>query len=352
MSFIEFLKSLFFRNKPSQKALPDVNKSIVHRPSTRDVWVLSIDGGGIRGIIPAFVLESLEEALKTKGGDGTLSSYFDLITGTSTGGLIALSLAKKNPLTATELTDLYLHKNNVFFPPAKGFIERLLKEKYSTSPMEDYLNELFGSETFSDLEKNALILSYNIATSEVFPMSATYTPNFLLRLASRATTAAPTYYKPLSVMYNDKECSLIDGGVFANDPILWAYTEAKRMYKNCGKIHILSLGNFRKKPVFNTDSGAFSWLDITKGNLPIYTLYHTANQDNAEALASRLTDLDYIRIEYKSESEEGIKMDDTSAFSMNRLSVIGKTVIEENKKLIGNTADKLIAHKKYISSIN
>lgn len=352
MSFVEFLKRFFSTKKQYQKSLPDTTKTSLLPTIKKDVWVLSIDGGGIRGIIPSFVLESLEDTLLKKNGEGNIASYFDLITGTSTGGLIALAIAKKNPLSAREITDLYLHKNNIFFPPAKGFIERLLKEKYSVSPMEDYLNELFSSNTFENLTTNTLILSYDIATDNVFPMSNTETPDFLLRVASRATTAAPTFYKPMKIKYKEKEYSLIDGGVFANNPILWAYNEAKKLYTNAGRIHILSLGNFRKKPVFNTESGAFSWLDITKGNLPIYSLYHTAGQDCAEYLAMGIKDLDCIRIEYSSDKEEGIKMDDTSAFTLNRLSVMGKTVIEENKKLIDNIADKLISHKKTKNSIS
>ena len=346
MNFIEFLKRFFWGNKLSQKALPEIVEKAELPPVKKDVWVLSIDGGGIRGIIPSFVIEKLEETLEKKGGDGHIASYFDLIAGTSTGALIALALAKQNPLTASEITELYLHKNNIFFPPAKGFLERLLKEKYSTSPIEEYLDEMYKNDTFESLTTDTLILSYDIENDNVFPMSKTITPDFPLKAALRATTAAPTFYKPMNIHYKEKDYSLIDGGVYANNPVIWAYNEAKKLFKDTGKIHILSLGNFRKKPVFNTDSGSFSWLDITKGNLPIYSLYHTAGQDSAEYLAKNIKDLDYIRIEYSSTKEEAIKMDDTSAFTLNRLSVMGKTVIEENNKLIDNIADKLITHKK------
>lgn len=342
-----FIKKLFGLNDNTKKLpAPVAQPKVVKKVEPNDVWVLSIDGGGIRGIIPTYVLDALEKSLAKKNTDSTISHYFDIIAGTSTGGLIALCLTKHNPLKANEITSMYLHRNAIFFPHPKSFFERLLKEKYSIDNMEALFKEIFKDDTFNTLENNAILMSYDIKTSSSFPMSKQNTPNILLRDAARATTAAPTFYPPLNITIDGVERSLIDGGVIANNPVLWAYANAKVLYPNRKKIHIVSLGNFRKKPTFNADSGSFSWVDITKGNLPIQTLYHSASNENADALSRILPDLDYIRIEYKNEKEEGIKMDDNSPLTINRLTMMSKTVIDENASLLDNLADKLVSYKK------
>ena len=349
MTFTEFIKNIIknlFSHSLSQKRLPPPPSLPKKKEESDDVWVLSIDGGGIRGLISAYVLEALSESLNKKNGNNDIADYFDLVAGTSTGGLIALCLTKKDPLSISEITSMYLHKNEIFFPHPKSFFERLLKEKYSINEMENFFKSIFKDDTFSSLKNNTLIMSYDINSSLPLPLSKETTPNILLKDASRATTAAPTFYPPLNLKINDKEYSLIDGGVVANNPVIWAYAKAKALYPKRKNIHILSIGNFRKKPTFNADSGSFSWIDITKGNLPIQTLYHSASNSNSDALAKMLPDLDYIRIEYKNDKEEGIKMDDNSPLTINRLTMMGKNLVETNKGTIDNIADKLICHKK------
>lgn len=348
MNILEFIQKLlsFFKRKDEVKSLPQP-QAIVHKPvEPQDVWVLAVDGGGIKGLISAYVIEELDKTLKSKNGDAPLSSYFDLIAGTSTGGLITLCLTKTNPISTNDITGLYLHKNGIFFPHPKSFFERLLKDKYSIDGMLKYFDEVFKDDTFNSLTTNALLMSYDIENSTPFPMDKTSTPCMKLKDAAMATTAAPTYYPPFTLKTDDKKYCLIDGGVIANNPTLWAYAKAKELYPNRKRIHVISIGNFRKKPTFNQDSGSFSWLDFSKGNLPIQTLYHSASYENISALAKVFPDLDYIRIEYHNNKEESIKMDDISPLTLNRLTMMGKAVINENKSLITNLADRLISYKK------
>ena len=313
----------------------------------RDVWILSIDGGGIRGIIPAFVLDSLQETLNEMSNtEAPIASYFDLVSGTSTGGLIALCLSKNNPISTKEVKSLYLNKNKIFFPPQNGFFERLIKTKYSDSEMMKFLDEIFKEEKLESLNTNVLIMSYDIQNGEPFALSNGATPGFPLKLAARATIAAPTYYTPLNTIYNGTKRSLIDGGVIANNPVLWAVMKAKLLYPNYNNIHVVSLGNFAKKATFDETSTSFSWIDITRGTLPIYSLYHSASMQNANYIATLSPDIDYIRLDINKENEPAIKMDDTSLSSINRLTLLSNELIQNSDDVIKDTAEKLIRHKK------
>src|SRR3954453_13558351 len=115
--------------------------------------VLAVDGGGIRGVIPAMVLSSLEE----RTGRHT-SELFDLIAGTSAGGIIALALTApgadgRPPWTANDLVDLYLSDGPGLFPPSIGrTLESglgLLDEKYDAKPLDEALAQYLGDARLS-----------------------------------------------------------------------------------------------------------------------------------------------------------------------------------------------------------
>lgn len=337
----------FFQERKNKNITPVLLNEDKRLSLKRDVWILSIDGGGIRGIIPTFVLKSLEEKISKLSGDvSPLNSYFDIISGTSTGGLIALCLSKKNPLSTDEIKSLYLNKNKIFFPPQNGFFERLIKTKYSDVPMMNFLKDIFKNDKMEDLQTNVLLMSYDIQNGEPFALTNKDTPGFPLNLAARATIAAPTYYSPLNTIYNGKRRSLIDGGVIANNPTLWAVMNAKSLYPNYNNIHVISLGNFTKKVTFDPSSSSFSWIDITRGTLPIYSLYHSASMQNTAYIASNSSDIDYIRLDYQNDSEASIKMDDTSQNTINRLTVMANNLVKSSEDLLNDAAEKLVRHKK------
>lgn len=132
----------------------------------REFRILSIDGGGIRGLIPAIVLTELENRV----GKPT-SSMFDLIVGTSTGGILALGLTKPNSrggpaFAAADLVKLYADKGPQIFSrslwhtaiSAGGFTE----QKYSRKPLEAVLDEYFGTALLSEARTEVLITAYEI----------------------------------------------------------------------------------------------------------------------------------------------------------------------------------------------
>ncbi|HEY4786301.1 MAG TPA: patatin-like phospholipase family protein, partial [Bacteroidales bacterium] len=172
--------------------------------------ILSIDGGGIRGIIPGTVLAELEKriAAVTKKEQAHISDYFDLIAGTSTGGILASILicpdsGKQARYTAQEAVDLYFKKGEEIFSTSLWqkikTADGMLDEKYPVTGLEDALNEYLGNVKLSQALKPCLITSYDILNRRAVFFNSMdardeYT-DFYLRDIARATSAAPTYFE-------------------------------------------------------------------------------------------------------------------------------------------------------------
>ena len=212
------------------------------------IRVLSIDGGGIKGIIPATILVYLEQKLQefSNNEDARIADYFDLIAGTSTGGILTCAYLipdANNPsrpkLTAEQALSLYLDDGkHIFSLPFWRKISTLfgwVDEKYSHRNMERLLKKHLGSKTYlSQLLKPCLIPAYDIeSNSAVFfnSMNAKETPARDAKVwqVARATAAAPTFFEPTVVkLEGGDKLPLVDGGVFANNPAMCAYTEVNK----------------------------------------------------------------------------------------------------------------------------
>ncbi|MCB0548192.1 MAG: patatin-like phospholipase family protein [Phaeodactylibacter sp.] len=210
--------------------------------------VLSIDGGGIRGIIPCTVLAEIE-----KRTGKPVAELFDLIAGTSTGGILAggLAMADENgkPRKSAEgLLGLYLGKNGkkIFrktFPGLLNYLRLPFTSLFPAGGMEQLLKQEFGDARLKDSLTNLLITSYNTQEKLPFYFRSSLArkhpeEDFEMREIVRATSAAPTYFPPKQLKYTGKlrgqrmkDLALIDGGVFANNPSVLAYVEAMQMWK-------------------------------------------------------------------------------------------------------------------------
>jgi patatin-like phospholipase/acyl hydrolase len=218
------------------------------------IKILSIDGGGIRGIIPAMILDHIE---KTTGK--AIYQLFDLIAGTSTGGILALGLTKpgdpgKAQYSAADLINFYMDQGpKIFSESILQKIEKLggvMEEKYYADTIEKILKETFGMVKLSEVLTDVVIPSYNIETRDCYffkRWEAKQNPavkDFLLWQVARATSAAPTYFPPSRI---DRGGSLpylplVDGGVFANNPTACAFAEARRIYEKATEFLVVSLG--------------------------------------------------------------------------------------------------------------
>jgi patatin-like phospholipase/acyl hydrolase len=192
------------------------------------VRVLSIDGGGIRGIIPALVLAELE-----RRSDRRIFELFDLIAGTSTGGILACALCAPDPLPARKLVALYEEEGPRIFD--RSIWQRiqsadgLLDEKYDAGALDRALERFLSNKRLSETVPDLIVPAYDTAVPGPHfykSREARESPDrdARLSLVARATSSAPTYFEPLQA----GERALIDGGVFAVNPAMCAYAEVLR----------------------------------------------------------------------------------------------------------------------------
>lgn len=220
-------------------------------PKDRSFRVLSLDGGGIRGIFTAAILAELEE--RHLAGR-SIATCFDLIAGTSTGGILALGLA--SGLTARQLLDLYVSRGGEVFPPAgSGALAQLrawarshwhlVSNLYDRDALARLLSDTLGERLFGEASTRLCIPSFEGRHSEVFvfktPHHRDYKTDRFERMTTvgLATSAAPTYFRPLE----HGGYTLVDGGVWANNPIMLAVIEAMTCYDlSRDQIRVLSIG--------------------------------------------------------------------------------------------------------------
>lgn len=190
--------------------------------------ILSIDGGGIKGLYPARILHQIEERYNIK-----IADQFDMICGTSTGGLIALALSIGKP--ASEIVSFYENKGPLIFPDPKTWFAQTLqklrhyfwKGKYSNKVLTQVLTDFFGDTTLKEASTYLCIPSFNLTTGE--PRIFKKPHNLLFKDANiqmvdvaLATSAAPSYL-PIHQIDDALYC---DGGLWANNPVLCGLTEA------------------------------------------------------------------------------------------------------------------------------
>lgn len=238
--------------------------------------ILSIDGGGIRGVIPARILVEIESRAKKRSAE-----LFDLMVGTSTGGILAAGLAvpgtnKKPKYSAEQLLDLYLDHGHTIFErsfwrgitSAKG----LADEKYPHAPLEKILARYFRDTKLDDCITPVVLTSYDIEERQPYFFKTTAARkkaerNHYLRDAVRATTAAPTYFEPARVpnlAARPTHRALVDGGVFVNNPALCALVEALEAGAKLDAVRVVSIGtgvHTRRIPYEDArDWGALGWI--------------------------------------------------------------------------------------------
>lgn len=207
---------------------------------TERIRILSIDGGGIRGVIPGVALAVLE----TTAGR-PIHELFDLVAGTSTGGILALGLtcpATDDPTraryTAAEMVALYEdHGAEIFRRPSYrqlpglGLLTDMLEERYPAGPIERILEDYFGDARLRDALCDVIVPAYEIERRVPFFFKSRRARvdddyDYPIRDVARATSAAPTYFEPHKIVVDGDYYSLIDGGVYANNPTMCAVAEA------------------------------------------------------------------------------------------------------------------------------
>lgn len=218
--------------------------------------VLALDGGGIRGLIPAQVLKEIERRTGRR-----IAEMFDLVAGTSTGGILALGLTKpddagKPQFTAADMCELYLNDGRKIFP--RSILRKLTTldgfadARYPSAPIERILAERFGDVMLSRALTEVVIPSYDLSAPGPYFFKREYARNeredwdVPMKLVARATSAAPTYFNPAVLPAADGhgDHALVDGGTFANNPTLSGYVDALRLsgQRHIARIVVVSIG--------------------------------------------------------------------------------------------------------------
>ncbi len=252
----------------------------------KKVRILSLDGGGMRGIIPATVLAYVEEKIIeiTNNKNARLADYFDMVAGTSTGGILtafyltpAKSLFKEDPNTkykASQALDFYTNDGYKIFNESKKFAWFGLRQlfnaaKYSPKELERILHQEFQFLQLKDLLKPCIITTYNMQAKNSFFFSSREPMQkdreFYVKDVLRSTSAAPTYFPPAFIknLANEQLMINIDGGVFANNPAMCAYSESRGTdfgeikHPSAKDMLILSIG---------TGGGQFNLPDVDKSS--------------------------------------------------------------------------------------
>ncbi len=208
--------------------------------------VLSIDGGGVRGVFAAKMLELIETKL---GID--IRNTFDLIVGTSTGSIIAAAITIEYGLT--QLVDDYLKNAPEIF---RKRLNLHFRSKYDLTPLENFLHDRLGDVKLGEIEKPLILNATNVSVGDVYVFKSSYQERqrggdyvrdgrVPLYKAVLASCAAPTYFDPIDI----NGTLVCDGGIWANNPSLVGYTDAIRNFQS-KNIKILSLGTGKAKQVY------------------------------------------------------------------------------------------------------
>ena len=302
-------------------------------------YILSIDGGGIRGVAPARMLVHMDRALQRAGGP-RVSEAFDLLVGVSTGALVAAALAA-GPSDPAAVVELYRTQGERIFG-RQGLLAGLrnfFRQKHSAKPLEALLKEVFADLTLGQLRRNLLIPFYSMHPGEpravfahggpAYPPDAgghDYSP-LLLREVVRASTAAPTYFNPAEVRENGASERVaylgIDGGLFANNPALCAYVEARKLFPG-EEIVVVSMGCGKAKTTYPRgirNWGLFDWIAPAHG-VPLLKAVMHGQTDSVDhqmrVLLGPAGGDAFYRFEFPLD-DVGKGLDDASAANIDRL---------------------------------
>lgn len=218
--------------------------------------ILTLDGGGIKGVFAASFLATLEDQV-----DAPIGNYFDLVSGTSTGGIIALALGLGLP--ARDILEMYREWGTTVFDGKNiwDHLHHFFRRKYSALPLQNALHRVFGDHTLGDSHLRLVIPSFNLQTGTVHIYKTFHHPRFTtdykekMTTVAMATSAAPTYFPPHR---SPSGITLIDGGMWANNPVGVAIVEAIGVLGwERNSLRILSLGCTQE--VVDISGGSSRW---------------------------------------------------------------------------------------------
>lgn len=317
--------------------------------------ILSIDGGGTKGMYSMAVLNEFEKKYCVPNGK-LLSDYFHMICGTSVGSLIAIGIALKIPME--KMMSIFETNADIIFPIGKNYssitqcivnfyydIKQLFGDKYDIVPYINILKQIVENKTTDDLHNDICIPSYCISKKQtcVFKKGVIEYDNGIEKYNGSlldiilASSAAPSYFPPHKL--NDQY--YIDGGIWANNPSTVGITEAMKYNVGNGKLFskfsLLSVGNIinTKRTIITHPDNYFNFSKI----VDLLSVTIDANSESSEYYIQNLETLTkgiYIRIVHKNDQE--IPLDNSHKSFLDKIKLWGKqdaiNEMEDNTKII------------------
>jgi patatin-like phospholipase/acyl hydrolase len=325
--------------------------------------ILAIDGGGIRGIIPALVLQRIEKRLKQP-----ISELFHMIAGTSTGGILACALTAPAvggaPRSAADIVDLYRVRGKEIFSSSFwhgfGSIGGVVDEKYPSDAIEKILEAYMADVRLSQIEQDLLITGYNIRSRKPYffkswkargerlrKKESARDRDFLLRHAARATSAAPTYFEPAYVPNAaGKRFPIVDGGVFANNPVMCALSSARVLYPEATRFLIVSLGTGETQREIPYEE-AKNWGLLQWARPLLYILFDGVSDAADYHMKQMFSRRDYFRFQVDLSADIDDRqapnddMDDATPENIEKLEAVAKTLLKNEKENLGRLLQQL-----------
>jgi patatin-like phospholipase/acyl hydrolase len=329
--------------------------------------ILAIDGGGIRGIIPAKVLVRLETILGARIGD-----TFDMIAGTSTGAILTCGLlmplevgdqeGNNGPTSPTakfsaqQLLDIYVNDGNTIFPPSYYTsipfrLPVLSTYTYPASGIESVLKKYFSETQMCQLIKPCLVTAYDVAARKA--MFFRQGSNFLVRDVLRASTSAPVYFPSAQIHSRTGiEYSMVDGGIVANNPAMCAWADALKRHKvKMEDIRILSIGCGTHSPSYSASELNKLWaIQLAKpvidflfdassqtADFQLRQVFDSLLDDEKRSMFHSVCSPHYTRIDYKlgaNKDDPKLDLDDASDENISRLLGTGQKIAEAHHECL------------------
>ncbi len=306
--------------------------------------ILSIDGGGIRGLLPLYFLAALEREAGVP-----LSRLFQLMAGTSTGGIIVAMLSAPGPhgqplYTVEQVIEAYLSLGRQVFHASPGravaHLGGLIGPKYPAQRLQAFVQDYFGDLRLSQTVTPLLMPAYEIEQNTPWFFKTSYAklhPNAvddpLLSQAVLATSAAPSYFPPFAL---DQTHCFIDGGIFANNPAMCAYAEAKRLFPGQQQPFFLSLGTGSYHRAY-TCAAAQSWGSLGWA-IPLYHMSMNGSSTTVDYQMKAVVGSEqYYRFQLPL-PRQAIAMDNASQRNLDLLSALAQQWIAKNQPKIRSLA--------------
>lgn len=314
--------------------------------------ILAIDGGGIKGVFPAKFLASIEEEI----GEGQIHKHFNLITGTSTGGIIALALSLGIP--AKEILALYQDNAKTIFGSKSWLFFR--NPFYSNKPLEKLIRTKFKAYNkdkdpiINDAKTALMIPTYNLLNGATQVLKTPHANDLKIDkhipmyMAAMATSAAPTFFNAYSNTYKKENTknveyfsNKVDGGVFANNPSMLAIIEAQtRFGKELSEIELLSLGTGQKlfSNANNKNKWSVGFWIWKKRIIELFMQSQSQIVHNSVAILDKFNkDFKYKRIDLNFDENFNVAMDETDKNKLNKFVEKSATIFQNERSNVLDT---------------